>query len=42
LFLFPKNLKKTPAHSTFKNIPRLEYVLSCPAEAVSGLGKEKQ
>jgi hypothetical protein len=40
LILFPQNLKKTPAQSTFKNIPTLEYVLSSPTEAVSGLGKK--
>ncbi len=38
MILFPQNLKKTPVHSTFKNIPTLEYVLSSPTEAVSGLG----
>jgi hypothetical protein len=42
LILFLQNLKKTPAHSTFKNIPTLEYVLSSPTEAVSGLGKKNQ
>jgi hypothetical protein len=43
LILFPQNLKKLPAGgSTFKNIPTLEYVLSSPTEAVSGLGKKKQ
>jgi hypothetical protein len=31
---------KTPARSTFKNIPTLEYLLSSPTEAVSGLGKK--
>jgi hypothetical protein len=40
--LFPQNLKKTPARSTFKNIPTLEYVLSSPTEAVSELGKTNQ
>jgi hypothetical protein len=40
LILFLPNLKKTPAHSTFKNIPTLEYVLSSPTEVVSGLGKK--
>ncbi len=40
LILFPQNLKKTPARSTFENIPTLEYVLSSPTEAVSGLGKK--
>jgi hypothetical protein len=40
LILNPQNLKKTPARSTFKNIPTLEYVLSYPTEAVSGLGKK--
>jgi hypothetical protein len=40
LILFLQNLKKTPARSTFKNIPTLEYVLSSPSEAVSGLGKK--
>jgi hypothetical protein len=39
LILFLQILKKLPAHSTFKNIPTLEYVLSSPTEAVSGLGK---
>jgi hypothetical protein len=38
--LFPQNLKKTHACSTFKNIPTLEYVLSSPKEAISGLGKK--
>jgi hypothetical protein len=28
LILFPRNLKKTPARSTFKNIPSLEYLLN--------------
>jgi hypothetical protein len=42
MILFWKNLKKTPAHRTFKNIPTLEYVLSSPTEAVSGLGKKTQ
>jgi hypothetical protein len=42
LILFLQNLKKTPAHSTFKNIPILEYILSSPTEAVSGLGKKNQ
>jgi hypothetical protein len=42
LILFPQNLRKTPAHSTFKNIPTLEDVLSSPTEAVSGLGKNTQ
>jgi hypothetical protein len=41
LILFPQNLKQTPAPSTFKNIPMLEYVLSSPTEAVSGLCKKK-
>jgi hypothetical protein len=40
LILFPQNLKKTPARSTFKNIPTLEYVLSSPTEAVSGIDKK--
>jgi hypothetical protein len=40
LILFLQNLKKTPARSTFKNIPTLEYVLSSPTEAVSGFGKK--
>jgi hypothetical protein len=40
LILFPQHLKKTPAHSTIKNIPTLVYVLSSPTEAVSGLGKK--
>ncbi len=40
LILFPRNLKKTLACSTFKNIPTLEYVLSSSTEAVSGLGKK--
>jgi hypothetical protein len=40
LTLFPQNLKETPARSTFKNIPTLEYILSSPTEAVSGLGKK--
>jgi hypothetical protein len=42
LILFPQNLKKTPSHSTFKNIFTLEYVLSSPTEAVPGLGQKKQ
>ncbi len=41
LILFPQNFKKTPARSTLKNIPTLEYV-SPPTEAVSGLGRKKQ
>jgi hypothetical protein len=41
LILFPQNLKRTPAHSTFKNTLTLEYLLSSPTEAVSGLGKKK-
>jgi hypothetical protein len=28
LILFLQNLKKTPARSTFKNIPTLEYLLA--------------
>jgi hypothetical protein len=42
LILFPQNLKKTPARSTFKKIPTLEYVLSSPTEAVSDLVKNQQ
>jgi hypothetical protein len=40
LILFLRNLMKTPARSTLKNIPTLEYVLISTTEAVSGLGKK--